>query len=48
MYGHTTLDRIRNAVIGDKVEVAPIDEKMREAGVRWFGNIRRSEDAPVR
>ncbi|XP_070039081.1 uncharacterized protein [Nicotiana tomentosiformis] len=46
---HTSLDRIRNDVIRDKVVVAPIENKMREARVRWFGHVRRrSTDAPVR
>ncbi|XP_070045939.1 uncharacterized protein [Nicotiana tomentosiformis] len=49
MCGHTRLDRIRNEVIRDKVEVAPVEAKMREARVRWFGHVkRRNTDAPVR
>ncbi|XP_070022982.1 uncharacterized protein [Nicotiana sylvestris] len=49
MCGHTRLDRIRNEVIRDKVGVAPIEDKMREAQLRWFGHLRRrSTDAPVR
>ncbi|XP_070029668.1 uncharacterized protein [Nicotiana sylvestris] len=31
MCGHTRLDKIRNEVIRDKVDVAPIQDKMREA-----------------
>ncbi|XP_070031733.1 uncharacterized protein [Nicotiana tomentosiformis] len=47
--GHTRLDRIRNEVIRDKVCVAPIDDKMREARLRWFGHVRRrSTYDPVR
>ncbi|XP_070023271.1 uncharacterized protein [Nicotiana sylvestris] len=49
MCGHTRLDRIRNEVIRDKVGVAPIKDKMREARFRWFRHVRRkSTDAPVR
>ncbi|XP_009759062.2 uncharacterized protein [Nicotiana sylvestris] len=49
MYGHTSLDRIRNEIIRDKVGVAPVEAKMREARLRWFGHVkRRSTDAPVR
>jgi len=49
MCGHTRLDRIRNEVIRDKVGVAPVEAKMREARLRWFGHVkRRSTDAPVR
>ncbi|XP_070035032.1 uncharacterized protein [Nicotiana tomentosiformis] len=49
MCEHTTLDRIINEVIRDKVGVTPIKDKMREARLRWFGHVRRrSTDAPVR
>ncbi|XP_070050346.1 uncharacterized protein [Nicotiana tomentosiformis] len=49
MCRHTRLDKIRNEVIRDKVGVAPIEDKMREARLRWFGYVRRrSIDAPVR
>nr|XP_016502814.1 PREDICTED: uncharacterized protein LOC107820961 [Nicotiana tabacum] len=49
MWGHTRLDKIRNEDIRAKVGVTPIDDKMREARLRWFGHMRRrSLDAPVR
>jgi Reverse transcriptase (RNA-dependent DNA polymerase) len=49
MCGHTRLDKIRNECIRNKVGVAPIDEKMRETRLRWFGHVhRRPLDAPVR
>ncbi|XP_070008330.1 uncharacterized protein [Nicotiana sylvestris] len=47
--GHTRLDRIRNEVIQNKVGVAPVEAKMREARLRWFRHVkRRRADAPVR
>ncbi|XP_070050175.1 uncharacterized protein [Nicotiana tomentosiformis] len=49
MCGHTRLDKIRNEDIQKKVSVAPMDDKMREVMLRWFGHVRRrSIDAPVR
>ena len=49
MSGHTRLDKIRNEYIRNKVGVAPIDEKMRETRLRWYGHVRRRPlDAPVR
>ena len=47
--GHTRLDKIRNEVIRDKIGVASIEDKMREARLRWYGHIRtRLMDASVR
>ena len=49
MCGYTIMDRIRNEVIRDLVQVAPIEEKMRENRLRWFGHVKRwSMDDPVR
>jgi len=49
MCGFTRLDRIRNEVIRSLAEVAPIEEKLRETRLRWFGHVkRRSVAAPVR
>jgi len=47
--GHTRLDKIRNEVIGGKIGVASIEDKMREVRLCWFGHLRRrSRDAAVR
>ncbi|KAJ4769085.1 Transcriptase [Rhynchospora pubera] len=47
--GHTRKDRIRNDDIRDMVGVAPIEEKLIQHRLRWFGHIqRRPPEAPVR
>jgi len=47
--GFTRMDRIRNGVIRDLAKVAPIEEKLRETRLRWFGHVKmRSDDAPVK
>jgi hypothetical protein len=47
--GYTIKDKIRNEVIRQKLNVAPIDEKMRARRLQWFGHVkRRSMMAPVR
>jgi len=47
--GFTRMDGIRNDVIRSLAEVAPIEEKLRESRLRWFGHVkRRSVAAPVR
>ena len=49
MSGHTRRDKIRNECIRKKVGVAPIDEKITESRLRWFGHVRRRPtEAPVR
>ncbi|WMV29994.1 hypothetical protein MTR67_023379 [Solanum verrucosum] len=49
MCGHTRSDKIRNEVIREKVGVASVVDKLREARLRWFGHVkRRCADAPVR
>jgi hypothetical protein len=42
--GHTRRDRVRNEDIRDRVEVAPIEEKLVQHRLRWFGHVQR----PVR
>ncbi|XP_070023328.1 uncharacterized protein [Nicotiana sylvestris] len=49
MCGHTRMDNIRNDDIREMVHISPIDDKKREARLKWFGHVqRRSPDAPVR
>ncbi|PVH47896.1 hypothetical protein PAHAL_4G180500 [Panicum hallii] len=46
---HTRRDRVRNKEIRDRVGVAPIEEKLIQHRLRWFGHVqRRSPEAPVR
>jgi hypothetical protein len=47
--GHTRRDRIRNDDIRDKLGVTPIQEKLIQHRLRWFGHIQwRSLEAPIR
>jgi len=49
MWGYTRLDRIRNMVIRERIGVAPLEDKLRETGLRWFEHVkRRSVNASVR
>jgi len=49
MCDYSRMDRIRNGVIRDLVKVAPIEDKLRETRLRWFGHVKRkSVDAPMR
>jgi hypothetical protein len=46
---HTRRDRVRNEEIRDRVGVAPVEEKLIQHRLRWFGHIqRRPPEAPVR
>ncbi|EMS49379.1 Retrovirus-related Pol polyprotein LINE-1 [Triticum urartu] len=48
MCGHTRKDRVRNDDIRDRVGVAPIEEKLVQHRLRWFGHIQhRPPEAPV-
>ena len=47
--GHTRRNRIRNDDIRERVRVAPIEEKLVQHRLRWFGHLqRRPPEAPVR
>ncbi|KAG5601412.1 hypothetical protein H5410_032782 [Solanum commersonii] len=43
MCGHTRSDKIRNEVIREKVGVASMVDKLREARLRWFGHVKRPD-----
>jgi hypothetical protein len=46
--GHTSLDRVRNDDIRGRLGVAPIEEKLIQHRLRWFGHVhRRPLEAPV-
>ncbi|VFQ87431.1 unnamed protein product [Cuscuta campestris] len=48
MCGKTRLDRISNEVIRRQVGMVPVEDKLREARLRWFGHVRRQDaNAPV-
>ena len=47
--GHTRSDRVRNDNICDRLGVAPIEEKLIQHRLRWFGHVqRRPPETPVR
>jgi hypothetical protein len=42
------MDRVRNDDIRDRLGVAPIEEKLVQHRLRWFGHVqRRPSEAPV-
>lgn len=41
--GNTLKDRIQSEGIWQKIGEAPIDEKMKESNLRWFGHICKGE-----
>ena len=52
--GHTRMDRVRNddirdcLEVRDRLEVAPIEEKLVQHRLRWFDHVqRRPPEAPV-
>ncbi|XP_035836132.1 uncharacterized protein LOC118489676 [Helianthus annuus] len=49
MCGHTRLDRIRNDVFRERLEVASISDKIKEGRLRCFGHVKRRQTIePVR
>ena len=48
MCGHTREGRVRNNDMRDRVGIAPIEEKLVQHHLRWFGHIQhRHPEAPV-
>jgi hypothetical protein len=49
IYGNTRRDRVRNDDIRERLGVAPVEEKLVQYRLRWFGHIqRRPTETPVR
>jgi len=49
MCGYMRMDIISNYVIRDLIKATPIEDRLREIRIRWFGHVkRRSEEAPIR
>jgi hypothetical protein len=47
--GHTRRDRVRNDDIRERLGVTPVEEKLVQHRLRWFGHMqRRPTDAPIR
>jgi hypothetical protein len=49
IYGHTRRDRVRNDDIRERLEVTPVEEKLVQHRLRWFGHMqRRPAETPIR
>jgi hypothetical protein len=47
--GHTRRDRIRNDDIRERLGVTPVEEKLVQHRLRWFGHMqRRPAKTPIR
>jgi hypothetical protein len=47
--GHTRRDRVRNDDIHERLGVAPVEEKLVQHRLRWFGHMQwRPVEAPIR
>jgi hypothetical protein len=46
--GHTRRDRVRNDDIHERLGVSPVEEKLVQHRLRWFGHMqRRPVEAPI-
>jgi hypothetical protein len=49
IYGHTRRDRVRNNDIRERLGVAPVEVKLVQHRLRWFGHMqRRPVETPIR
>ncbi len=49
MSGYIRLNKVCNESIREKVRVVPIEYKLREWRLRWFGHVkRRHTESPIR
>jgi hypothetical protein len=49
IYGHTRRDRVRNDDIHERLGVAPVEEKLMQHRLRWFGHMQqRHAEALIR
>jgi hypothetical protein len=47
--GHTRRDRVRNDDIRERLEMTPVEKKLVQHRLRWFGHIQwRPAEAPIR
>jgi hypothetical protein len=47
--GHTRRDRVQNDDIRERLGVTPVEEKLEQYRLRWFGHMqRRPTEAPIR
>ena len=48
IWGHTRKDRVQNDDIRERLGVAPIEEKLVQHRLKWFGHVQqRPPEAPV-
>ena len=45
--GVTRMDKIRNEYIRGRAEVGRFGERIRGAGLRWYGHLRRKDDGYI-
>ncbi len=42
--GVKLLDKVQNKHIRDSVEITPIEEKIKEARIKWYSHVMRRDD----
>ena len=48
MCGHTTIDKIRNYELRERLGIVPLSEKLHENRLGWFEHVKRKiADTPV-